>query len=157
MPSFVYRAVTDDGKIEIAFYDYWTETRSDDDVDGNDEDYEVEFYDSYEIPAGSYDFYVVIGQDLGEGVFEALAKPVKITVKVANAPAPKLSAPKSYKFSNDNEVTLGEPVLTNVWSVDRYGMQTRSANTNGQVNRFSDLFYVNTQSQTIAPSNDEEG
>ena len=141
-----------DGKFEIPFYRFWTETRTDD-----GEDYEVEIYDSYEIPVGSYDFYVVIGQEVGENdEFEALAKPVKITVKVANAPAPKLSAQKSYKLTEHNDVALVAPTTTNVWEVDSY-KETRSTNTNGMVNSFCDLFHINMEEQTIAASSDEGG
>lgn len=111
---------------------------------------EVQVLDSMEIPAGSYDFYVSVGQanrndeDLTD--FEALAKPVKITVKVANAPAPKqTSADKAPKIQVDADekayAAITEPVVANSkWVLHDYEML--AANTNGQTNLFRDLFEV---------------
>ncbi len=111
---------------------------------------DVQVFDSMEIPAGSYDFYVSVGQANRNGEnltdFEALAKPVKITVKVANAPAPKqTSADKTPKMLVDGDgnayAAITEPVVANSkWVLHDYEML--AANTNGQTNLFRDLFEV---------------
>lgn len=129
----------EDGVFSIDYFEERTEDWGEGDV---------QVFDSMEIPAGSYDFYVSVGQanrgDLTD--FEALAKPVKITVKVANAPAPKqTSADKAPKIQVDTKghayAAITEPVVANSkWVLHDYEML--AANTNGQTNLFRDLFEV---------------
>lgn len=131
----------EDGVFSIDYFEERTENWGEGDV---------QVFDSMEIPAGSYDFYVSVGQANRNGEdltdFEALAKPVKITVKVANAPAPKqTSADKAPKIQVDADkkayAAITEPVVANSkWVLHDYEML--AANTNGQTNLFRDLFEV---------------
>ena len=144
----VYEYV-EDGQFEIDFF----ETK---------EEVAAKWYEFYETPVGTYNFYVTYGEaDNADGDnFKPLAKQVKVPVKVVNAAKPSLQFAAT-KFTllevvtpdgwtgTDYRATVARPAVTN--GIGLYMgddpdwdpcYQTQSANTGGITNRFSEMFEV---------------
>ncbi len=112
------------------------------------DDQGVDFYDFYETPAGTYNFYVTLGQadDANGTDFAPLAQPVKMSVKVAAAKTPSVRFSVTNFTLAKNEsaqwlATIPKPTVTNGVGIRPF-YETVSTNSGGLTNSFADLFYT---------------
>ncbi|MCR5157219.1 MAG: hypothetical protein K6C96_11120 [Butyrivibrio sp.] len=98
-----------------------------------------------EMKAGTYSFYVTFANaEIEEGVvksYVALAKPTKVSIKVAAAPKPKAAfETTTLKFTSKDNLTLKlkKPVITNGYDVSPY-IRVEGTVINGKDSDFASL------------------
>ncbi|MBQ7582569.1 MAG: hypothetical protein IJU25_07085 [Lachnospiraceae bacterium] len=130
------------GKFDIDFFRENKETRK-----VNNVDTDFDYWEFFETPAGTYDFYATYGYLDGNDQFHPLNAPTKLSVKLAPAKKPSVNLKKAtfeIDIDNDQGVYCSKIEVPNV--NDGVGIrsfyQTVSTNSNGTTNRFADLFGI---------------
>nr|MCR5590053.1 hypothetical protein [Lachnospiraceae bacterium] len=115
-----------------------------------DENNGQEYYDFWETPAGTYNFYATYGYIEG-GQFKPLAPATKLSVKTAAAAVPTVKlASTTIKLNADSStISVGLPEAAKGLGVIPY-YELRNLNTNGVTdNQFSNLFRIGIDNADI--------
>ncbi|MCR4741159.1 MAG: hypothetical protein K5886_12980 [Lachnospiraceae bacterium] len=130
----IYKPV-DNGQFSLDFFE-----EINNDQDG--------FYycDFWEVPSGTYSFYVTYGYKYDDGEFTPLSPAVKMSVKTAAAPAPSVKfAASAFRIGEDENgdpvASIPLPTVTKGYGIVPF-CELRNLNTGGVTNRFSDLFNI---------------